>query len=116
MDISAIVIWATICGTDSWVRIEFFGKSNLSWFQTSLKQPHGIPSHDTFVRVSAQLGPGQRQNFLVAWIQAIADFLPGKVAAIEVSAIYGKTAQRSYDRSGQKGLYAWSASGLLSKP
>ncbi len=48
VDILAIAICATICGADSWVHIELFGRSKLAWFQSFLELPHGIPSHDTF--------------------------------------------------------------------
>ena len=42
VDILAIAICATICGADSWVHIELFGKSKLTWFQTFLELPHVI--------------------------------------------------------------------------
>ena len=42
------IIAIAICGADSWVHVELFGKSELEWFQTFLELPHGIPSHDTF--------------------------------------------------------------------
>ena len=98
MDIIAIAIGATICGADSWVHVELFGKSKLEWFQTFLELPGGIPSHDTFGDVFARLDPTQFQNCLVSWTQAIAQLLPGEVVAID-----GKTARRSYDRAGSKG-------------
>ena len=41
VDIIAIAICATICGADSWVHAELFGKSNLEWFQTFLELPGG---------------------------------------------------------------------------
>ena len=47
VDIIAIAICAAICGADSWVHVELFGKSKLEWFQTFLELPGGIPSHDT---------------------------------------------------------------------
>ena len=77
VDILAIAICATICGADSWVHIEPFGKSKLAWFQTFLELPHGIPSHDTFDDVFARLDPLQLQNCFVSWTQAIAELLPG---------------------------------------
>ena len=98
VDILAIAICATICGADSWVHIELFGKSKLTWFQTFLELPHGIPSHDTFGAVFARLDPVQLQNSFMSWTQAIAELLPGEVVAID-----GKTARRSYDRAGKKG-------------
>ena len=108
VDILAIAICATICGADSWVHIELFGKSKLTWFQTFLELPHGIPSHDTFGAVFARLDPVQLQNCFVSWTQAIAELLPGEVVAID-----GKTARRSYDRADKKGaihmVSAWAA-------
>ena len=98
VDIIAIAICATICGADSWVQVELFGKSKLEWFQTFLELPGGIPSHDTFGDVFARLDPTQFQNCFVSWTQAIAQLLPGEVVAID-----GKTARRSYDRAGSKG-------------
>ena len=98
VDILAIAICATICGADSWVHIELFGKSKLAWFQSFLELPRGIPSHDTFGDVFARLDPVQLQNCFVSWTQAIAELLPGEVVAID-----GKTARRSYDRAGKKG-------------
>ena len=112
VDIVAIAICATICGADSWVHIELFGKSKLSWFQTFLELPHGIPSHDTFGKVFARLDPAQLQNCFVSWTQAIAELLPGEVVAID-----GKTARRSYDRAGNKGaihlVRAWATQQTL---
>ena len=62
LDIIAIAICAVICGADSWVYIELFGKSKLEWFQTFLELPHGIPSHDTFGDVFSRLDPEQFQQ------------------------------------------------------
>ena len=56
VDIIAIAICATICGADSWVHVDLFGRSKLEWFQTFLELPGGIPSHDTFGDVFAR-GP-----------------------------------------------------------
>ena len=113
VDILAIAICATICGADSWVHIELFGRSKLAWFQTFLELPHGIPSHDTFGDVFARLDPVQLQNCFISWTQAIAELLPGEVVAID-----GKTARRSYDRSGKKAaihmVSAWATQQSLS--
>ena len=112
VDILAIAICATICGADSWVHVELFGKSKLAWFQSFLELPHGIPSHDTFGNVFARLDPAQLQNCFVSWTQAIAELLPGEVVAID-----GKTARRSYDRAGKKGaihmVSAWATQNTL---
>ena len=47
LDIIAIAICAVICGADSWVYIELFGKSKEEWFRAFLELPNGVPSHDT---------------------------------------------------------------------
>ncbi len=106
------IIAIAICGADSWVHVELFGKSKLEWFQTFLELPNGVPSHDTFGDVFARLDPAQFQNCFVSWTQAIAELLPG-----EVVAIHGKTARRSYDRAGSKGamhlVSAWATQNTL---
>ena len=67
VDIIAIAICAIICGADSWVHVEFFGRSKLEWFQTFLELPGGIPSHETFGEVFARLDPEQLQSCFMAW-------------------------------------------------
>ena len=101
VDILAIAICATICGADSWVHIELFGRSKLAWFQSFLELPGGIPSHDTFGDVFARLDPVQLQDCFISWTHAIAELLPGEV--VRRRRIDGKTARRSYDRAGKKG-------------
>ena len=112
VDILAIAMCATICGADSWVHIELFGKSKLAWFQSFLELPWGIPSHDTFGDVFARLDPAQLPDCVVSRTQAIAELLPGEVVAID-----GKTARRSYDRAGNKGaihvVSAWATQNNL---
>ena len=47
LDIITIAICAVICGADSWVYVEMFGKIKEEWFRTFLDLPNGIPSPDT---------------------------------------------------------------------
>ena len=65
LDIITIAICAIICGADSWVHIEMFGRSKEEWFQTFLELPGGIPSHDTFGEVFSRLDPGSSKA--VSW-------------------------------------------------
>ena len=51
LDIVAIAMSAVICGADSWVAIEEFGKTKHAWLRTFLALPNGIPSHDTFTQI-----------------------------------------------------------------
>ena len=48
IDILVITLCATICGADSWLLIEEFGKARKDWLGEFLELPNGIPSHDTF--------------------------------------------------------------------
>ena len=51
LDIIAIGICAVICGADSYVEMQEFGRAKREWFETFLELKNGIPSHDTFRRV-----------------------------------------------------------------
>ena len=112
LDIVAIAICATICGADSWVYVELFGKSKEEWLRTFLELPHGIPSHDTFGEVFSRLDPVQFQQRFMAWTQAVAELAPGEVVAID-----GKTVRRSHDRnSGKRAIHlvsAWASANTL---
>ena len=43
LDIITIALCGIICGADSWVDIELFGKCKEDWFRTFLELPNGIP-------------------------------------------------------------------------
>ncbi len=47
-DLVTIAILATLCGADTMVAVETYGKRKREWLETFLELPHGIPSHDTF--------------------------------------------------------------------
>ena len=112
LDIVAIAICAVICGADSWVYVEMFGKSKEEWFRTFLDLPNGIPSHDTFGNVFSRLDPEQFQSCFVEWTQAVADLLPGEVVASD-----GKTVRRSHDKkAGRQAIHlvsAWASANTL---
>lgn len=91
LDIVAIAICAVICGADTWVEVEAFGRAKAAWLRTFLALPHGIPSHDTFGRVFAALDPAQFERGFRSWVAAIATATSGAVA------IDGKTLRRSHD-------------------
>ena len=56
IDIITIAICGVICGADSWVDLEIFGKSKEGWLKGFLELPNGIPSHDTFVSCKLAFG------------------------------------------------------------
>ena len=116
LDIITIAICAVICGADSWVYVEMFGKSKEAWFRTFLDLPNGVPSHDTFGDVFSRLDPDRFQECFQEcfqeWSQGVAELLPGEVVAID-----GKTLRRSHDkRAGKQAIHlvsAWASANTL---
>jgi predicted transposase YbfD/YdcC len=104
-DILLIAICGVICGADSWVDIELFGKTKIGWLKTFLKLPNGIPSHDTFGRVFAALNPEEFERSFMEWVQAINELTQGQVIAID-----GKQLRGSQDNgTGKNAIYMVSA-------
>lgn len=112
MDVIVIAICAVICGADSWVDVEMFGKSKKDWLSRMLALPNGIPSHDTFGRVFARIDPVQFEACFTEWVQAVNEVIEGQIVAID-----GKTLRRSYDRRGDKTaihmVSAWASANRL---
>ena len=97
LDILVITICAVICGADGWTEVQVWGEANQEWLRTFLELPSGIPSHDTFGRVFAQIDPAQFGKCFRSWIRAISKLTQGQVVAID-----GKKLRRSLDRPGNK--------------
>lgn len=97
IDIITIAICAVICGADTWVDIETYGRAKYLWLKEFLELPNGIPSHDTFSRVFARLNPEQFQQCFINWIKSISNITSGQVIAID-----GKTLLHSYDSGADK--------------
>src|SRR5947209_3184901 len=111
LDIIIIAICGMICGAEGWVEIEEFGKEKEAWLKTLLELPNGIPSHDTFGRVFAQLDPVKFEACFFEWVQSLTESVEGVIA------IDGKTLRRSHDKTnGKKALHmvsAWAAENRL---
>lgn len=112
LDIVAIALCAVICGADSWVEIEAFGRAKRAWLGTFLALPHGIPSHDTFGRVFAALDPGQFETGFRSWVAAVAELTGGALVAVD-----GKQLRRSHDAVNGKSaltlVSAWAGANRL---
>lgn len=112
LDIIAIAICGVICGADSWVDLELFGRSKEEWLKRFLSLPNGIPSHDTFGRVFAGLDPEQFAQCFTGWVKAVSQLTQGQIIAID-----GKTLRRSHDRANGKSaihmVSAWAAANHL---
>jgi len=91
LDIIIIAICGILCGADSWVDIEEFGKAKEDWLKGLLDLPHGIPSHDTFGRVFARIDPKQFEGCFFQWVQSLSETITGVIA------IDGKTLRGSHD-------------------
>jgi len=105
LDILIIAICGVICGADSWVDIELFGKTKIAWLKSFLKLPNGIPSHDTFGRVFAAIDPEEFESSFMEWVQAINELTQGQVIAID-----GKQLRGSHDKqAGKSAIYMVSA-------
>ena len=105
LDILILALCATLGGANGWADIERFGKAKLAFFRQFLCLPNGIPSHDTFGRVFAQLDPAALLVCIQEWLAAL-----GHAVNQEVVAIDGKTLRGSFDTAaGQNPLHLVSA-------
>ena len=105
LEIVIIAICAVICGADGWSDVELFGKNKKDWLKTFLDLPKGIPSHDTFGRVFAQIKPKEFQRRFIEWVQAIEKLTTGQVIAVD-----GKQLRGSHDQeAGKEAIYIVSA-------
>ena len=80
VDILIVAVSAVICGAESWVEIEEFGKTKEKWFKQFLELPHGIPSHDTFSRVFSMLNPRVFERSFGQWVSAICPKIEGLIS------------------------------------
>jgi len=107
-DIITIAILATLGGADNMVAVATYGREKQEWLATFLELPYGIPSHDTFSRVFAQIDPEQFHGFFRRWVQQLTVQLDLKIINLD-----GQTTRGSYDREAKlKALHtvsAWAA-------
>ena len=112
LDIIVIAICGVICGADSWVEVETFGRAKEKWLKSFLQLPNGIPSHDTFGRVFAQLDAEDFQMHFMEWVRSVEEVTKGQVIAID-----GETVRRSHDRVNGRGaihlVSAWATKNQL---
>jgi len=104
LDIITIAICAVICGCDKWEQVAEFGNHRRRWLKRFLPLPNGIPSHDTFERVFAQLDPRTFASCFHRWTQSMARLLGLKQIAID-----GKSMRSSGNSAGLRMLHLVSA-------
>jgi predicted transposase YbfD/YdcC len=112
LDIVGLSLCAVLCGADTWVDVERFGRAKLDWLRTFLGLSNGIPSHDTFGRVFAALDPAAFETAFLGWVRDLVTATQGQVIAID-----GKTLRRSHDRPNGGGplhlVSAWAETNRL---
>jgi predicted transposase YbfD/YdcC len=86
IDIICIAICGVIADCDDWREIALFAQQRETWFKRFLRLPNGVPSHDTFERVFAQLNPRVFERCCVGWLQCV-----GGLLGVDHIAIDGKT-------------------------
>src|SRR5476651_1885315 len=108
LTIVVIALCATIAGADHYQAIVEFAQERRDWFAKFLDLTNGIPSHDTFERVFANLNPIAFQRCLLRWVAALHEATAGKIIAID-----GKAAREAMNRSKDKGplclVTAWAS-------
>ncbi|MCB0156365.1 MAG: ISAs1 family transposase [Anaerolineae bacterium] len=112
IDIITIAICGVICGADDWVAIEEFGQAKQEWFKTFLRLPNGIPSHDTFGQIFAQLDPDQFRESFIRWVTALSDLTAGEIIPIDGKTLRGSGA-KELGRAAIHMISAWASQNRL---
>jgi predicted transposase YbfD/YdcC len=97
IDIITIAICAVVCGAETWVDMEVYGKAKFSWLNEFLELANGIPSHDTFARVFAVINPEEFQECFMSWVQGVR-----RKTEQEIIAFDGKQSRNSGDKKNGK--------------
>lgn len=106
-DVLMISLLAMLCGAESFVDFEDFGKAKEQWLSEFLELPGGIPSHDTFGRVFALMDQKAFADSFRNWTEGLR-----REVAAEIVAIDGKTLRRSHDKTrGKSAIHMVSAWG-----
>lgn len=63
-----IFVLALLCDQNDFLRVEDWAKSEFETLSQIMDLPHGIPSHDTFMRVIGLLPVESIESLFVAWI------------------------------------------------
>lgn len=112
LDILILAVCAVICDCNSWVDIAQFCRIRLSWFESFLHLPNGIPSHDTFGRVFARLNPREFEHCFLLWAEGLREALGGEFINLD-----GKTLRCSHDYASGKAplqmVSAWAGANNL---
>jgi predicted transposase YbfD/YdcC len=89
-DILVIALSGVLAGARSWEGIVEFGHSKEAWLRSrGLQLPNGIPSHDTFSRIFADLDPVAFQASFTSWINGVCETLGVRYIPIDGQTLRG---------------------------
>ena len=71
LTIVVIALCATVAGADDYEAIVAFARQRCDWFAKFLDLGNGIPSHDTFERMFANLNPVAFQRCLLESVRRV---------------------------------------------
>ena len=94
VDIIVLAICGVIADCDDWSDIALFAQQRLTWFKRLLQLPGGIPAHDTFERVFAQLDQQALERCCLKWLHAAADALGMGHIAIDGKTLCGSAGSK----------------------
>lgn len=114
LEMLTIALCAVLSGAETFADMERFGLEKHQWLRErlGLRLPGGIPSHDTFGRLFAQIAPHAFGAAMQTWTQALHHATNGQIVALD-----GKAVRRSFDTaSGKNALHlvnAWASESRL---
>src|SRR5262245_40723742 len=89
-DILTLAVCAVIAGAETWEAIAEYDRTKEPFFRRFLQLPNGVPSPDTFARVSARLHPGAFADRFGRWMAQACE-----ATGLVPVAIDGKSARRA---------------------
>ncbi len=97
LDIIGLTIMGLLAGANTWVDIELYGKSCLSWLKEFLPLRNGIPSHDTLGRFFSAVDPASLERSFFEWVKSLGQLSEGLQISID-----GKVIRGSHDKQREK--------------
>lgn len=94
INLITIALCALIAGAESWTEVATFGERKKTWLSRFVDLTNGIPSHDTFSTVFAQLKSESLRDSFISWAQAVFQQVSGGQVAVD-----GKKLRHSFDTS-----------------
>lgn len=101
-EVLMILLFAVLCGANSYAKVEMFGKTKEAWLKKYLELENGIPDACTYRKVMMKIDSKKLHELFVKWVRSMVSDLFGVVA------IDGKEARRTKG-SVQKPLHVVSA-------